>query len=100
MDNSDENVGWPSYVDFLSTFIFVLILFIGSLVFQISGVIAQHKRTQILRAKSDVITRAGIRNIVRQNKILIPLNEQVNFSTGSALIDVVASDHLRNVGKQ
>ncbi|SRR6266481_1780033 len=99
-DDTDENVGWPSYVDFLSTFIFVLILFIGSLVFQVSGVIEQHKRTQVLKAKSEAITKAGIENIVRQNKILIPLNKQVTFASGSVVIDSVASEHLRIVGMQ
>ena len=38
---TDENVGWPGYVDFLCTFVFILILFIGSLLFLLSGDIRQ-----------------------------------------------------------
>jgi chemotaxis protein MotB len=99
-DNTDENVGWPSYVDFLASFIFLLILFIGSLVFQVSGVIEQRKKTQTLKHISELMGKAGIANSVRQNKILIPLDQQVTFPSNSSMIDSSARDHLRNVGLQ
>jgi len=99
-DNTDENVGWPSYVDFLATFIFLLILFIGSLVFQVSGVMEQRKKTHELKTISAQITQAGVPNSVLQNKILIPLDKQVNFATGRAELDLQAQDHLRRVARQ
>jgi flagellar motor protein MotB len=98
--NTDENVGWPSYVDFLSTFIFLLILFIGCLVFQVSGVIEQHKKKKTLDDISKDIGGAGIPNYVRQNKIIIPLAEQVNFAPGKSFLDAIAQDHLTRVGHQ
>jgi flagellar motor protein MotB len=96
-DRTDENVGWPSYVDFLSTFIFLLILFIGSLVFQVSGVIAKGRmRRELVRISNGI----GVPNYVRQNKIFIPLAEQVNFASGSSELDSIALEHLTNVGLQ
>src|SRR5258708_5543089 len=97
-DNTEENVGWPSYVDFLASFIFLLILFIGSLVFQVSGVIEQRKKTQALKHISELMGKAGVANSVRQNKILIPLDQQVTFPSNSSAIDSTALDHLRKVG--
>jgi len=96
-DNTDENVGWPSYVDFLSTFIFLLILFIGSLVFQVSGVMAQEKMKRELRRVAGGIK---VSNYVRQNKIFIPLADQVRFESNSAVLDALAQERLRKVGQQ
>ena len=96
-DNTDENVGWPSYVDFLSTFIFLLILFIGSLVFQVSGVMAQEK---MKRELGRVAREIKVPNYIRQNKIFIPLADQVKFESNSAVLDALAQDRLRMVGRQ
>lgn len=96
-DNTDENVGWPSYVDFLSTFIFLLILFIGSLVFQVSGVMAQQK---MKRDVGRVASEIKVPNYIRQNKIFIPLADQVKFESNSAVLNDDAQKRLRAVGQQ
>lgn len=98
--NADESVGWPSYVDFLSTFIFLLILFIGSLVFQVSGVIEQRTKTRRLKEISSMMGSSGVPNSVLQNKIFIPLERQVNFAPGKAILDEPAKEHLRLVALQ
>ena len=50
----DEGVGWPSYVDFLSTFSFVLFIFIGSLLFLMHGQIGERAFESKV---SDYVTR-------------------------------------------
>jgi flagellar motor protein MotB len=69
-------------VDFLSTFIFILIIFIGSLLYILSGDIGYRSfRETVARAQSE-LNRAHIDNWVEGRKLYISLRDQVVFETG------------------
>ena len=78
---SDENIAWPSYVDVLSTFIFVLILFIGSLLYLLSGDIKQKIIDQKLNPIEAGLKGAGIPYTREGSKVIIPLKGKVEFDT-------------------
>jgi flagellar motor protein MotB len=81
-DEQDEGIAWPSYVDFLSTFIFVMMIFIGSLLYILSGAIGDRTFKVAVAKTEAALDKAQIRYSVRSKKLIIPLNDQVKFETG------------------
>jgi flagellar motor protein MotB len=95
----DENVAWPSYVDFLAGFAFVLILFVTWSTNLIAG--EEHERT--LRAGlekvKDRFDRAGFEAVIEGHKVRIPLRNKVVFRLNQADLDDNARTHLREAGR-
>jgi flagellar motor protein MotB len=81
-DEQDEGIAWPSYVDFLSTFIFVMIIFIGSLVYILSGDIGDRTFKVAVANTKTALGQAHIDYRLQSKKIYIPLKDQIKFETG------------------
>lgn len=94
----DENVAWPSYVDFLSTFAFVLILFVGSLLYIISGDIRQRLIQMKVQPYSQLLAANGVVNVVDGEKIRLPLEGKVEFDKGQSTILPRHILYLRKIG--
>jgi flagellar motor protein MotB len=95
---SDENVAWPSYVDFLSTFVFILILFVGCLVFFISDVQQRADRQKRLQNISKQLNEEGIANVVDGERIILSLRGEVQFERNSSELDTMGKDYLKKAG--
>lgn len=104
----DLAIAWPSYVDFLSAFIFVLILFIGSLLYLLSGHLGERTFLHSVGNTRAELNRANIPNWIQGKKLYISLKDQVTFEKGcpdpsKPLCDAGLShsneDNLRNVAK-
>lgn len=81
-DEQDDGIAWPSYVDFLSSFIFVLIIFVGSLLYILSGDIGDRTfRDSVVRTQT-ALDEARIHNWVEGKKLYISLKDQIKFETG------------------
>jgi flagellar motor protein MotB len=80
--DQDEGIAWPSYVDFLSTFIFVLIIFVGSLLYIMSGDIGDRTFRESVVRTQNALSEAHIENWVEGKKLYISLKDQVKFDTG------------------
>jgi flagellar motor protein MotB len=96
---ADEHIGWPSYVDFLSSFVFVLIVFVGSLLYLLSGDIHQRLMDQKIRPIEKELQGAGIDVRREGNKLILPLQTKVEFETNHADIRPKYYRYLREVGK-
>ncbi|MCU1285322.1 MAG: hypothetical protein JWO13_1672 [Acidobacteriales bacterium] len=96
----DENVAWPSYVDFLSTFVFILILFIGCLVFFISDVQDRANRQKRLDEISKTLKDQGIANVVDGERIVLSLRGKVQFEKKESILDEKGRDYLRLAGQR
>ena len=79
-DEQDEGIAWPSYVDFLCTFIFVMIIFIGSLLYILSGDIGDRTFKVAVANTQNALKQANIRYQVRSKKLYI--KDQVWFDQG------------------
>jgi flagellar motor protein MotB len=97
---SDESVGWPSYVDFLSTFVFVLFIFIGSLLYILSGDIQQRSFEKRIAPYVEDLRKAGIAHTVKGMQVHIPLKGKVDFVTGNATLLPQHERFLRQVGRR
>jgi flagellar motor protein MotB len=96
---TDENIGWPSYVDFLASFAFVLILFVTWSVNLIAGV----ERERVIRADLERMqgdfNSAGFEAVIEGTKLRIPLGNKVVFVLSKADLDDIAKTHLREAGR-
>jgi flagellar motor protein MotB len=80
--DQDQGIAWPSYVDFLSTFIFVLIIFVGSLLYIMSGDIGDRTFRDSVARTQTALNDAHIQNWVEGKKLYISLKDQVGFRKG------------------
>lgn len=97
---TDENVGWPSYVDFLASFAFVLILFVTWSVNLLAGVEREQAiRASLERIKTD-FRQAGFEAVIEGRKLRIPLRNKVVFRLNETELDKSATFHLREAGKK
>jgi hypothetical protein len=80
--DQDLAIAWPSYVDFLSAFIFVLIIFIGSLLYLLSGHLGEQTFLHSVGKTRAALDVANIPNWVQGRKLYISLKDQVRFETG------------------
>jgi flagellar motor protein MotB len=99
-DFGDENVGWPSYVDFLSTFSFILFIFIGSLLFILYGQLPE--RLWQIRVAPFVkqMGAIGIPVMVEGMRIRWDLRNQLDFATGSSNLSNEHKAYLKRVARQ
>jgi flagellar motor protein MotB len=97
-DDSDVHLGWPTYVDFLASFSFVLILFIACLVYLVSGVADEAAWTKKMQTMSKEFKEADIDNVVEGRKLRISLKNKVSFQTASASLPPESESYLRTTG--
>ncbi len=97
---TDEGIGWPSYVDFLSSFAFVLILFIGCLLYLISGAAGDLYLRQRLATIQETLQVNGVGNVIENKTIVIPLKGKVSFASGQSELNMSSIEYLRKVGQQ
>jgi flagellar motor protein MotB len=94
-----ESVAWPSYVDFLSAFIFVLLLLVAILLTLASGDFEQRAfeaNTRTIRAD---LNKNKIPYVVEGHKYRISLEGQVTFVTNTSDLDQNDRDALEEFGK-
>ena len=96
---SDEGVGWPSYVDFLATFAFVLFLFIGSLLFLMHGQVGERAFANRMAPYVDKLRTQGIDVAVEGMRVKYDLRKQVDFGSGSAELAPKHMAYLRRVAR-
>ncbi len=78
----DEGIAWPSYVDFLSTFIFVLLIFVGSLLYLLSGDIRLQKIGRQFANTTAQLKRLGLEGRSQGTRFTITLSHVVYFQIG------------------
>jgi flagellar motor protein MotB len=104
-DLGEESVGWPSYVDFLTSFIFILILIVGALLYLLSGNIEQVSFEAAMQQTIKEINAAGYDARIDGKRLIIMLKGKVSFSTGEPetldgyRLSKENEDHLREIGK-
>ena len=96
----DESVGWPSYVDFLSTFSFVLFIFIGSLLFLMHGQIGERAFASQVSDYVTHLRKQGIEVTVEGRKIRYDLRRQVAFATRQATLTSEHESYLRKIARE
>jgi|SRR5271170_1142753 flagellar motor protein MotB len=96
---NDENIGWPSYVDFLTSFAFVLIMFVTWSVNLIAGVEREQKIHESLERTQSKFVKAGFEAIIEGHKLKIPLTNKVVFKLSKADLDDSSQGRLREAGK-
>jgi outer membrane protein OmpA-like peptidoglycan-associated protein len=94
----DENLGWPSYVDFLASFAFVLIFFVVWSVNLITGAEKEREiQTKLTDIKNGFID-AGFEAFIEGHKLRIPLRNKVSFQLNGYKLDETARRNLREAG--
>ena len=96
---AEENVGWPGYVDFLSTFTFVLIIFIGSLLYLLSGGIGKHIIDGFIAPVQRGLTGEGVVAVREGDKLVIPMiGKQVQYKTNEWELSFERKQFLKQIG--
>lgn len=95
----DEGVGWPSYVDFLSTFVFVLFIFIGSLLYLLSGDMRKRSFEEMIGPYIKSLNEHGISNLLVGRQLHIGLEEKVEFENGKWAVLEKHERFLQEVGQ-
>jgi flagellar motor protein MotB len=97
--DDDSGVGWPSYVDFLTTFIFILLLLVGALLYLSSGDIEEQENRNRIQTDSNDFTAKGIPNVVDGSKLIIRLDGgKIIFSSGYDELTPATREFLNKVG--
>ncbi len=99
-DLGDESVGWPSYVDFLASFAFVLILFVTWSLNLIAGVERAQQIQAELKGMQSGFREAGFEAVVEGSKLRIPLTKKVVFSLSESDLNDSAKTNLREAGRK
>lgn len=97
---AEENIGWPSYVDFLATFAFILMLFIGSTVYLIADVERRELVAQRLQGLQAILTAQGFHPSAEGEMLRVPLTGKVEFEPLKSMLDSRAQNNLRIAGSQ
>jgi flagellar motor protein MotB len=95
---TDENIGWPSYVDFLATFLFILILFVTWSLSLIAGAEREEQIQKTLEPITAEFINQGFEPVIEGHKIRIPLRDKVVFAMNKSNLDDNARNHLRLAG--
>jgi hypothetical protein len=82
VNDSQESVAWPSYVDFLSTFIFVLIIFLSSLLYLMAQGIRQGQFDQDTAKSIPELKGLGFRPKKGRLQLTVPLDGKLQFGKG------------------
>jgi hypothetical protein len=82
IQESQEGVAWPSYVDFLSTFTFVLIIFLGSLIYLMAQGIRQGQFQQDVTKSIPVLLNGGFQPAKGRLQLTVPFSGKLEFGKG------------------
>ncbi|MEO8660688.1 MAG: hypothetical protein ABI693_19615 [Bryobacteraceae bacterium] len=96
----EEGIAWPSYVDFLATFSFVLFIFIGSLVFLMHGQLGDRVFERKVKPYVQMVLRKGIDVRVDGRRIRFDLRRHVDFENNSAVLAERHMVYLRRLAKE
>jgi flagellar motor protein MotB len=89
----DEAIAWPSYVDFLSTFAFVLILFVGYMAFVISNGVRDAIFLAAVESPSKMIGPDVPYQVDYENRqVVINLNHMIAFKSNCPRAKVCDAD--------
>lgn len=77
--SEDESVAWPSYVDFLSTFAILMILFAGYMAFLLSNGV---RDTEFLSDVESTAPVAGVSVDADRRQIQVNLSDVISYMTG------------------
>jgi flagellar motor protein MotB len=94
----DENVGWPSYVDFLASFAFVLIFFVSWSVYLMTGAEKEREIQAHLEDIRTTFVKAGFEAVVEGHELRIPLRNKVSFQLNDYKLDDTARKNLQQAG--
>jgi flagellar motor protein MotB len=95
----DESVAWPSYVDFLATFSFVLFIFIGSLLYLMYGQLGNRLFAAKVAKYVTHLKQQGIEVSVEGQKIKYDLRRYVDFEPNSAELTTKHKEYLQRVAR-
>jgi hypothetical protein len=95
---TDENIGWPSYVDFLATFLFILLLFVTWSLSLIAGAEREERIRTALKPIQWAFINKGFESVIEGHKLRIPLRDKVVFAINKSDLDDNARNHLRMAG--
>jgi hypothetical protein len=104
--NEDESVAWPSYVDFLSTFAILMILFAGYMAFLLANGVND---TAFIADTGQQKTIEGTKTTIDANRrqVQINLNDVLQFESGCPLksqgcapISDETRHHLQQIARQ
>jgi flagellar motor protein MotB len=95
---TDENIGWPSYVDFLATFLFILLLFVTWSLSLIAGAEREERIRTALKPIQRAFINKGFESVIEGHKLRIPLRDKVVFAINKSDLDDNARNHLRMAG--
>jgi flagellar motor protein MotB len=101
-DYGDENMAWPSYVDFLSAFSFVLFIFIGFLLYMLYGQVPE-QLFKIRTSKFVGDLRGKDPNLaprVEGMRLVWDLSKKLNFRDGSAELGAAHRRYLTQVARE
>src|SRR5437899_3318975 len=83
-EGGDDGIAWPSYVDFLFAFSFILVLSLGYMAFvSVSGVEDEVFQREAISGRS-ALEKMGIKPSINSERktIEIPLNRFISFEKG------------------
>ncbi|HEY7405374.1 MAG TPA: OmpA family protein [Candidatus Angelobacter sp.] len=97
--DDDSGIGWPSYVDFLTAFIFILLLLVSALMYFASGDIEEQEAQIRIKNDSNDFMDHGVPNIIVDKKIIIQLdNGKIVFSSGANQLTPATREFLNKIG--
>jgi hypothetical protein len=96
--DDDSGLVWPSYVDFLTTFIFILLLLVGAMLYLASGDIEEQEFRSRMAAYSTLLNNLGIPNYIEGTKQVISLKDKVVFPSGVSDVASIDRNYLNEVG--
>ena len=96
---ADESIGWPSYVDFLASFAFVLILFVTWSLNLIAGQEREQEVQLGMEQWQRELKRGGFEAVIEGHKLRIPLRNKVVFETNQSELDERGKQFLREAGR-
>lgn len=96
----DEQVAWPSYVDVLSSFIFILLLFVSSSINFIADVAAKEELHRKLVEIASKFNSLDYHAAVEGDTVRVSLKDKVSFPLGRADLDIGSIINLRVTGGQ
>jgi flagellar motor protein MotB len=98
----DENIAWPSYVDFLSAFSFVLFIFIGFLLYMLYGQVPEQMfklRTQ--KFVEELHSRdPNLAPRVEGMRLVWDLSKELNFADGSPQLTAAHRAYLAQLARE
>lgn len=94
---ADEDVAWPSYVDFMSAFVFILLLFLFSAVLVVSGAIERQRAKTLVG--SFIEGQPDIPWVAEETMARLTLPDTLRFAPESATLSDDAKSYLRTVGR-